>query len=66
MARVLAILVGLAVMFTLEGWGRLPWYFAVVIGALAYGIARYVGYFIRERRYIKDTMEAGKRGQLPR
>jgi hypothetical protein len=62
MVRFIAILVGLAVMFSLEGWGGLPWYYAVVFGALAYGIVRYVAYFNRERRYIRDTMEAAKRG----
>jgi len=66
MARLIAILVGIAVMFTLEQWTGLAWFYALVLGALGYGIVRYVGYFIRERRYINSVMEAAKRGQMPR
>jgi hypothetical protein len=55
--RIAAILVGIAVMFSLELWASARWYFALVLGAVAYGIVRYAGYFARERRYMKRTME---------
>jgi hypothetical protein len=55
--RIAAILVGLAIMFSLERWGGFQWYLALALGALGYGCVRYTGYFVRERRYIKRTMQ---------
>jgi hypothetical protein len=55
-ARVISILVGLAIMFPLERWGGFRWYSALALGALGYAIARYIGYVVRERRYVKDVM----------
>jgi hypothetical protein len=54
MARIAAILVGIAVMFSLERWAGFQWYSALALGALGYGCALYVAYFVRERRYIKS------------
>jgi hypothetical protein len=55
--RIAAILVGIAIMFLLERWAGFQWYFALAIGALGYGCVRYIGYFVRERRYIKNMMD---------
>jgi hypothetical protein len=63
-ARIAAILVGIAIMFALERWGGFRWYFALSLGALGYGCMRYIGYFVRERRYIKSAMDAAKRDQI--
>ena len=48
-------------MFPLERWGGFRWYSALALGALGYAIARYIGFFVRERRYIKGVMDAAKR-----
>jgi hypothetical protein len=65
--RIAAILFGIAITFPLERWLSLQWYFAVALGVLGYGCVRYIGYFIKERRYIKRTMqeadEAVRRGK---
>jgi hypothetical protein len=67
--RIAAILVGGAIMFSLERWGGFQWYLAIALGALGYWCVRYTGYFVRERRYIKRTMheaeEASRRAKLP-
>jgi hypothetical protein len=44
-------------MFTLERWADFHWYFSLPLGSLGYGCARYIGYFIRERRNIRRIME---------
>jgi hypothetical protein len=55
--RIAAILVGIALMFSLmTGWS-VPWYFALPLAALGYGCIRYVGYFLRERRYMKNVLQ---------
>jgi hypothetical protein len=59
--RIAAILVGIAIMFSLERWLSVSWYFSLPLGALGYFCVRYIGYFMRERRYIKNvTNEALK------
>jgi hypothetical protein len=63
--RIVAILLGIAIMVSLERWAGFQWYSALLLGAVGYGIVRYVAYFARERRYIKDTMDAARRGQIP-
>jgi len=67
--QIAAILVGLAIMFSLERFGGFHWYLALVLGALGYWSVRYTGYFVRERRYIKRKMqearEAARRAKLP-
>ena len=55
--RIAAILTGIAITFPLERWLSLEWYFAVPLGVLGYGVVRYIGYFVRERGYIKDMMK---------
>jgi hypothetical protein len=62
--RIAAILAGLAIMVALERWAGLPWYFVLALGALGYAAVRYAGYFVRERRYIKNTMDAAKRDRI--
>jgi hypothetical protein len=62
--RIAAILAGIAIIFPLEYWWSVPWYFSLPLGALGYGGVRYIGYFVRERRYIKNVMDAAKRDQI--
>jgi hypothetical protein len=62
--RIAAILVGLAIMVPLERWTDIQWYFALALGALGYAAVRYIGYFVRERHYIKNTTDAAKRDQI--
>jgi hypothetical protein len=65
--RIIAILVGIAIIFPLDRWWSAPWYVYLPIGAIGYGFVRYVGYFVRERQYIKTTMveatEAARKGR---
>jgi hypothetical protein len=62
--RIAAILVGIAITFPLERWLSFQWYSAVPLGVLGYAMVRYAGYFVRERRSIKGTMDAAKRDQI--
>jgi hypothetical protein len=65
MARITAIPVGIAIMFALERWAGFRWYSALALGALGYAVARYIGYFVRERRYIKGVFDTKKRDHRP-
>ena len=64
-----AILVGLAIMFSLERWGEFGWHWALVLGALAYWSVRYADSFVTERRDIRRAKlaarEAARRAKLP-
>jgi hypothetical protein len=64
MTRIGGVIAATAIMFSLEYWLRIEWYIAVPLGILSYLIVRYAGYFVRERRYIKNTMDAAKRDQI--
>ena len=65
--RVVAVLVGIAVMVTLSTWLTLAWYWAILIGMATYLASRYVAYFIRERRRIRTEMnEAIKAYERPK
>ena len=55
--RIAALLVGLAITFSLERWAGLQWYFALPLGVLGYGCVLYIGYFMRGRRYIKEMTD---------
>ena len=59
--RIAAILVGLAITFPLEYWLSVPRYFSLPLGLLGYLCVRYIGYFVRERRYIKNMMDEAMR-----
>jgi hypothetical protein len=59
--RLAAILIGIAVMFTLEAIVGFRWYWALLIAVAAYLLARYIVYFIAERRLIRDTIRAAPR-----
>jgi hypothetical protein len=59
--RIAAILVGIAILFALERWSSVPWYFSAPAAVLGYLCVRYIGYFIRERRYISDMTEEAVR-----
>jgi hypothetical protein len=63
-SRIAALLVGIAIIFSLEYWLLFQWYIGVPLGILGYLLARYLKYFVRERRYIKSTMDAAKRDQI--
>ena len=67
--QIAAILVGLAIMFSLEWWGEFGWHWTVVLGAVAYWSVRYAGYFVTERRDIRRAKhaarEAARRAKLP-
>ena len=62
--RIIGVLFGIAVMAAMERGLGLERYWAFLFGVLAYFIVRYVGYFARDRRYIKNTMDASKRDQI--
>jgi hypothetical protein len=69
--RMAAGLVGIAIIFPLEYWWTVPWYFSLPLGAVGYLCVRYLGYFVRERRYIAAAMgEADRiakaRNRIPR
>ena len=67
--QIAAILVGLAIMFSLERFGGFHWYLALVLGALGYWSVRYTGYLVTERRDIRrakqEAREAARRAKLP-
>ena len=67
--QIAAILVGLAIMFSLERWGEFGLHWALVLGVLAYWSVRYAGSLITERREIKRAKlaarEAARRAKLP-
>jgi hypothetical protein len=58
--RFLAILVGIAITFVLQRWAGLSWV-AFGLGVFGYFAFRYIAYFMRERRYIRATIDAAKR-----
>ena len=49
--RIAAILVGAAVAIAADHFWHLGWYFAIPLGAIAYGCVRFPAY----RRYAKDA-----------
>lgn len=62
--RILAVVVATAIMFALERGAEFGWYWALALAWLGYGCVRYIGYFVRERRYIKGLMDAVNRDQI--
>jgi hypothetical protein len=65
--RIVAVLVGVAIIFPLDRWWSAPWYVYLPLAVIGYGLVRYIGYFVRERQYINRTMaeadEAVSRGR---
>ena len=59
--RIAAIIVGLAITFSLERWAGFQWYLALPLGVLGYGCVLYIGYFLRERRNIKTMTDEASR-----
>ena len=59
--RVLAVLVAIVVMATIQHGLSLQWYSASVFGILAYLIVRYDEYAIGERRRMKADVEEAMR-----
>jgi Flp pilus assembly protein TadB len=65
--RIIAILVAIAIAFTLEYWLGTPWYVAFPLGVMGYLLTRYVGWVITERRRLEretdKLLEKVKRGE---
>jgi membrane protein implicated in regulation of membrane protease activity len=62
-SRIAAVLVALVLSVLLEnlwGFSRL---FSLLLGVLAYLIVRYLGYFVRERRYIRNVTDEALKNQ---
>ncbi|MDH2353491.1 hypothetical protein QCM80_22925 [Bradyrhizobium sp. SSUT112] len=55
--RVAAILAGILVLVASERWFSLSWYEASGLCLVVYFCARYVGYFISERRAMKSAVD---------
>jgi hypothetical protein len=58
--RIIAVLVGMAIIFPLDRWWSAPWYVYLPLAIIGYGCVRYIGYFVRERQYINRTMAEDK------
>jgi hypothetical protein len=58
--RIVAVLVAIVVSISLENLWGLSRLYSLLLGGLTYFVVRYVGYFVRERRYIKSVEEALK------
>ena len=67
--QIAAILVGLAIIFSLERFGGFHWYLALAFGVLGYWCVRYAYYFVTERHDIRRAKqaarEAARRAKLP-
>ena len=67
--QIAAIVVGIALMFSLERWGEFGWHWALLLGVLAYWSVRYAGSLVAERRDIRRAKlaarEAARRAKLP-
>jgi len=50
--RIVAILVGIAIAFTLGYWLDVRWYVSIPSAVIGYLIARYIGWAINERRRL--------------
>jgi Flp pilus assembly protein TadB len=48
--RIVAILVGVAITFTLQNWLAARWYVSIPSGVLAYLVVRCIGWAINEHR----------------
>jgi hypothetical protein len=57
--RIIAILVGFAITFSLQMWLNVSWYIAIPIAVLGYVLARYIGGMISERRPKGRTGSGG-------
>ena len=50
--RIVAILVGIAIAFTLGYWLNVHWYVSIPSAVIGYLVARYIGWAINERRRL--------------
>jgi hypothetical protein len=50
--RIVAILAGIAITFTLEYWLSADWYISIPLGIIGYLVTRYIGWAINERRRL--------------
>ena len=55
--RIVAVLVGIGIVFTLEYWLDAHWYISLPLGAAGYLITRYIGWAISERRHLNREMD---------
>jgi hypothetical protein len=63
--RIIAVLMGIFTMVAMQRGLALQWYWAFLLGVLAYFLVRYIGYGIRERR-INAEAEAAMRAMVQR
>ena len=63
--RIIAVLMGIFTMAAMQRGLALQWYWAFLLGVLAYFLVRYIGYGIRERRINAQT-EAAMREMVQR
>jgi hypothetical protein len=63
MFRFARVIVAIAIIFSLEYWWRVEWYIAVPLGIIGYLALRYAEYFVANRRYLKNMIDAAKRDQ---
>jgi hypothetical protein len=63
--RIIAVLMGIFTMVAVQRGLALQWYWAFLLGVLAYFLVRYIGYGIRERR-INAEAEAAMRAMVQR
>jgi len=56
--KIVAILVGIAIMFPLEYWLDAPLYIYVPLGAVGFLATRYIGWSIYERRHFDRETKA--------
>ena len=55
--RIVAILVGIAIAFTLGYWLDVRWYVSIPSAAIGYLVARYIGWAINERRFLNRARD---------
>jgi hypothetical protein len=55
--RIIAVLVGMAIIFALDRWGSAPWYVYLPLAVFGYGCVRYIGYFVREHGSATTSTE---------
>jgi len=55
--RIVAILAGIGITFTLEYWLSADWYISIPFGIIGYLVTRYIGWVITERRRLNRKRE---------
>jgi hypothetical protein len=55
--RIVAIVIAIAISFSLNVWFSAPWYVSLPSGFIGYLVTRYVGWAINERRRLHREMD---------